>query len=243
METDTMNQQDDADLELQEGVNDTGTDTGEDESSARTMPDEAYKGLQRRLAREQKQRAELEAELSRHRSAAAGNQTGNGIDPTIVAGLLQEVQKHDPERARALALAVQQRALQQENEALKGARLTESQEAMLRQTVQRNDEALRNLAEDLGVNPEHPDIDYGGNMEPIWERIEKVRETAKAIIKRQGTAKRKSGDGTAHNTGTSGSSGGGRKYTPTDVSKMSRADMLKLSDEEFLKLVEAAAAG
>lgn len=148
-----------------------------------SMPDEAYKGIQRTLEREKQRVRELEAQLSQ-----AASQPADAQSAQIVAALIQEVGRHDPDRAQALYNAYQSYRLAAENQALRTRQDTENQERIYREAQERNDRELRETARAFGADPDSPLIDYGNpETESIAERLARVRASAMIAAKQAPT--------------------------------------------------------
>ncbi len=152
--------------------------TGSSQQSV-SMPDEAYKGMQRALEREKARARELEARLQQAVSSPV-----DANSATVVNALLQEIARDNPERAAALSQAYNNYRLAAENEALRNQQAVQEQERMYRDAQERNMQELRATAAAFGVDPNSPLIDYGDpDTDSIAERLSKVRSSAMAAAK------------------------------------------------------------
>ena len=142
-------------------------------------PDPAYKGLQRVLAKEQARARELEARIQQYES-----QPRNSQSDQIIAGLIQEIGKTDPERAQSLATGFQAYRVHSENQALRTHQAQAEADRIIKEADERNVQELRSIVVDLGADPDSPLIDYGDPNEWFAERITKVRATAKEAAKK-----------------------------------------------------------
>jgi hypothetical protein len=161
-------------------------------------PDAAYKGLQRVLAKEQARARELEARIQQIESQPADNQSNQ-----IIAGMIAEVEKYDPERAGALRQSFEVYKVNSENVRLRNQQMEDAQARVLREAEERNTQELRAIVADLGADPDSPAIDYGDSNEWFAERITKARASAKEAVKKVKAVTppaRTTSDGTAHNT-------------------------------------------
>lgn len=163
-------------------------------------PDAAYKGLQRVLAKEQARARELEARIQQIESQPADSQSN-----AIIAGMIAEVEKYDPERAGALRQSFEVYKVNSENVRLRNQQFEDAQARVLREAEERNTQELRAIVADLGADPDSPAIDYGEANEWFAERITKARASAKEAAKKVKPVTppaRRTDDGTAHNTQT-----------------------------------------
>ena len=142
-------------------------------------PDPAYKGLQRVLAKEQARARELEARIQQYET-----QPQTGQSDQIIAGLIQEIGKVDPERAQQLVAGFQAYRVHSENQALRMHQSQTEADRIIREADERNVQELRSIVTDLGADPDSPLIDYGDPNEWFAERITKVRATAKEAAKK-----------------------------------------------------------
>ena len=154
------------------------SDTPSEESgNSKTMPDAAYKGIQRRLDREQRERARLEAQIEELRK------NGNGQpDMSLVMPILTALREKDPEAAQRIAIQLRE----QMREAELNQYRTQDQQRQQQEEVARVEAAnvaqLRAIAQDLGADPDSPLIDYGDSSMFLHERMALVRESAKDAI-------------------------------------------------------------
>lgn len=161
-------------------------------------PDEAYKGLQRELAKRDKRLRELEAQVQQAASRP--------LDPgyaQVVPALIQQIAEYDPERAANIRAGYERWQMAQENQTLRTQLQRDEEEKVFAEASERNFQELRAIAAALGADPDSPSIDYGDDGEWLAERIAKVR--ASATASRAAAAPvtppaRNSADGTAHNT-------------------------------------------
>ena len=142
-------------------------------------PDPAYKGLQRVLAKEQARARELEARIQQYES-----QPQTGQSDQIIAGLINEIGKTDPERAQQLVVGFQSYRTHSENQALRTQQAQAEADRIIKAADERNVQELRSIVIDLGADPDSPLIDYGDPNEWFAERITKVRATAKEAAKK-----------------------------------------------------------
>lgn len=166
-------------------------------SQPTTEPDEAYKGLQRRLDREQKRARELEAALARA--------SGQGVDAQsaqVIQALIAEISQSDPAKGALLRQEYEKALLAQENFVLRTRQQQEDNATAIKQAEERTLQELRATVIAFGANPESPLIDYGDASEPFVDRLSRVREDAKrasAPATPVTPAVRSVGAGTSHN--------------------------------------------
>jgi hypothetical protein len=167
-------------------------------STTAGMPDEAYKGLQRELAKRDQKVRDLEARVQQMANQPQDAQTAQVID-----ALVNELAAANPERARQVAQAVQQYRIAAENQRLHEQLASREQERLLTDLEERNMASLREIVSDMGVDPASPLIDYGSVDEYLPTRITKARASARAAATtvKSETPPDRSGDG-SHNTQT-----------------------------------------
>lgn len=139
-------------------------------------PDAAYKGLQRVLEKSKQRERELETQLQRIQS-----QPADAASDQIIAGLINEINQSNPERAAQLQAGFATYRTVMENQRLRNAIDADAQDRMFRDAEERNMAELRAIVSDLGANPDDPRIDYGEADSWIAERITKVRASAKVV--------------------------------------------------------------
>lgn len=151
-----------------------GTGTAPPAETPNAEPDAAYKGIQRALAKAEERARAAESQL-----ASVGSQPADQQSAAIVAGLLQEIAKTDPDRANALAGAYQQYRTAAENQALRNKFMYDEQEKMILAAEASNMQELRATAKAFGADPDSRMIDYGDpETETIAQRLARVRESA-----------------------------------------------------------------
>lgn len=139
-----------------------------------SMPDEAYKGLQRELSKRDRQIRDLQKQINDtvQSSVSATGEISEEAD-RIIKGLIAVIGQNDQGLAQAALMGYEQHRLKMENERLKAA---PSKSA----PVEDNDEDLRALAVDLGADPDSPLIDYGDSSMSYSQRVSLTRRTARA---------------------------------------------------------------
>ena len=153
------------------------SDTASDGAGTpRTMPDEAYKGIQRRLDREQRERARLEAQIQELRNGAA---TPGQPDMSLVMPLLNRLKELNPEAAQAEAIRIREQMREAELQGYRTADERRRHEEEASRVEAANVAQLRSIAQDMGADPDSPLVDYGDGTMFLHERIELVRTTAK----------------------------------------------------------------
>lgn len=180
------------------GPEDAPTNVAPPAPKPTTMPDEAYKGIQRTLAREQARVRELEANL-----AQVSNQGVDEQSKAVILALIAEISKHDEAKGNALKAEYDRLLLVQENRVLRNQSETRTREQQLADIEARNVEELRAVVIALGADPDSPAIDYGNSNEWFAERLSRARSTAQEVAVAAKPVKptpRSAADGTSHNT-------------------------------------------
>ncbi len=192
--------------EPQDPANPVGAGSGvvegsEGEDGAPSMPDEAYKGIQRRLSAEQVRTQGLEAQIQELQRGQNGT-----VDPrtnTIVQGLIRAIGEQDQTKAAQLSSGWTLYQSQLQNEALTGQQQTAAHQSQVAELRERNMVELREVAKSLGADPDSPLMDYGTDSQTLADRIRAVRESALAatkVVEAKPKPQRSAGEGTAHVT-------------------------------------------
>ena len=163
-----------------------------------TEPDAAYKGIQRRLAREQDRVRELEQRL-------AQANTGGGDEQAfaVIGALIGEIEKIDPAKGAALKSEFATARIVAENQQYRTREAQEEAQRQAQQTEERILGELRATAAAFGANPASPLTDYGDPAEDFATRLGRVRadaQKAAAPATPVTPPVRSSTDGTGHNT-------------------------------------------
>ena len=180
-----------------------GTEGDKPAEDTRPMPDEAYKGLQRRIG----VKDEENAELRRQNAELLAGKDGDNIETMRTQGqaLVDRLRANPETTAQA-----------DQAQALLNGKIAELERDRLSGVLQSRDDndaakieeeaavaQLRAIVGDIGADPESPLIDYGSDILPLHERIERVRESARnsvAPVKDPVQEKRATEeDGSAHN--------------------------------------------
>lgn len=147
------------------------------------QPDERYKGMQRELQKANDRARQLEGQLQQAQASAG---TAGAPDNAAIIALLRELAATGPEgqaRAQQLALQIQSAQERAELERLRNQQAFSENAARIHELQTSNMEELKAIARDMGADPDSGIIDYGTDTEPLYERMRKVRESAKAAVK------------------------------------------------------------
>lgn len=144
---------------------------------AATMPDEAYRGLQRRISDKDREITRLEAELE---GAKAEPGTSAAEFDMITSGLIEEISKHDPDKAERLKTGMVTYRVNLENRTLKASASAQAMETEAEVINRENREVLEGMARSYDIDPASSLVDYGSEDEPLATRMQKVMVSAKA---------------------------------------------------------------
>lgn len=162
----------------------TGSQSAEPEAeesegapAATHMPDEAYRGLQRRISDKDRKITDLEGQIE---GAKAEPGTNAAEFDMIVSGLIGEIAKTDPDRAQQLTAGVVTYKVNRENQQLKAGAQAQERETETAVIQRENREVLEGMAQDYGIDSASSLVDYGSDDEPLAARMQKVMLSAKA---------------------------------------------------------------
>lgn len=143
----------------------------------RTMPDEAYKGLQRHLDRQQQENATLRAQIEELRTQPASQQ-----NDAAIMEMLRALHEKDPAAAMVMAERLRTKALESEVQNHRSREQARSQQEQYAKVEESNLAELRATAQAFGADPASPMIDYGTPAMFLHERMARVRETARQAV-------------------------------------------------------------
>ena len=151
-------------------------DDGQEGGSPADFPPERYRGLQRQLSAAERRAQDAETQRQQLEERLA-----NSADSDILRSVMAELQQADPDRAVSVAGQVENQQLRRRLEALEARENQDRIQSYIRETIERNNEELREVAKALGADPDHTKIDYGADDEAINLRMRKVRESVLAL--------------------------------------------------------------
>ena len=134
----------------------------------------AYKGLQRSISRKDDEIKRLQAQVGTQPKAQTNQ------DASDVLGAFVE---DNPEKVQQIRQQLQTRSIEQENQQLKQAAVQAQAATFITEQRAKNDVSLRSIAQSIGVDPDHPALDYGDDNMNIADRINLVTASAKAAAK------------------------------------------------------------
>ena len=155
---------------------------GEESGSPPSAPSEAgpteeYKGMQRQLNKSHDENRRLAQELEEARKVDAPEHDA------VIDALAARLTEVDAEQGAIVKNSISTWRLQHERAAVeteKSALVTAARES---EDQERDQEALRSVATDLGADPDSPMVDYGDADIPLAVRMERTRSTAKEAAK------------------------------------------------------------
>ena len=176
-------------------------DSGTENSGGTALNAQAFKGLQRRVSAKDREIDTLKSQIANLQSQTSPGGTLDETTLNLIRPLVQRVAKDDPEYARSWAMQLQAQMTADQNQKLQ-KQLDQRTTAEQREQEESSTLAdLRDLANDLGVDPASPLLDYGEADMPLRERMALVRQTAseaKKVVK-PSAPKPTVSNGEAHN--------------------------------------------
>lgn len=189
-----------------EDVETSGGDSGREEAGGTDLNPKAFKGLQRRLSAKDRELAEAQSRIQELQSQAQSGALTTEEVIRLVKPVIDSIKEDNPELARNLAISIASTIDQRQNQSAQ----QELNAIKAREKAQEEEQAtiadLREVASDLGVDPDDEDLDYGQPGQSWRERLALVRQTAKELAKpakpTQPKPRQNTGDAVNDNGGT-----------------------------------------
>ena len=158
-----------------------GTPDEEEVGEGTDLNPKAFKGLQRRLSAKDRELEEARRQVQELQSKTASGALSVEEVVQLVRPVIDSIKQDNPELARQMAVniaaTIDARNNQSAQQELAALRAKERQQAEEQDVLS----DLRELASDMGADPDDEELDYGDPSMSLRERMKLVRQSAKEL--------------------------------------------------------------